>query len=213
MLKLTQMTVVAPLAAIILCCLSVAIASPAYAGGSSESGTKNCTGNGKIVPRVLYSEYFGGRVAVKQAGPPSSPTWGATLPQHDGSFPKYFRTIAYVSPYAEGTWSAYTPGPYMIADAQCSRKAAPSSTPTVSRSLGNKVCSSGTAYVDADGAAETWVMWKPSSSSTAWNRVRFSGGGINTVATRDASIYSVTVKMYGGEPQGLNRYNVDCAIN
>lgn len=206
---LLSLAVVAALA------LTAGAASPASAKGGA-SGSKNCTGHGKIVVRTTYQPYYGINVAVKRAGPPSGPTWGASAAPQPSSFPQQTVETAWFSPYAEGHWSAYSPGSRMVASAACSQPGRSAEQTlalraTETRNLGNKSCSGGNKVrIIADSFVKTEVSWKSTPSSPR-NTVTFPAGfpTFNDVRTGEAAVYGIVVTFFGGEPQS-NHTGVTC---
>lgn len=179
--------------------LSVSAQAPAAA--ETDSGSINCTGDGHIVPRIAYATAVGHEVSVKQAGPPSSPTWGNSI--GPGSGVDSMAVDSYWSPYAEGTWTAYSGSSAMSASAACSKRAAPSGTPVRTVSLGDKSCGSGHVAIDADGFANIWISWKKSPTGQR-HRAYFPKDPygfivFNRIYTRDAAVFDIKIHAYNSD--------------
>ena len=182
------------------------VPTPTYA--NSVAGTTNCTGKGSIVPRVTHFPHYRLDVTVKKSGPPTSPTWGTTFPTNGSISPEATETKAFVSPYAEGRWSAYSPKNGTTASASCTRRTAPTGATVQVAKLGNKSCASGGAVVKADGFGDIWVSWKPTASSSYRNRAYFPRDStsllvkLNQLFTRDASVFDVQIHVYRNGAKG-----------
>ena len=196
------------------------------AGAAGKSGSKNCTGRGKIVLRVEYFASQGVEVAVKRAGPPSGPTWGVSVRPSvpfPGSDDAIWSLRSYVSPYSQGRWSAYTNGHGLRVAASCSRPAARTTAATTAAtktgqaarngplrvSLGDKKCPAGKkARVYADAFGKVNVGWK-SGPSGPFNLVRLpSGSVIKDVYTNERNIYDVDVATTSTE--GFHATGIRC---
>lgn len=176
----------------------------------NDSGSRNCDGNGHIVMVAGYQPFFGVNVAVKQAGPPSGPTWGATIPADELTWIEALRLVAWVSPYQEGTWNAHTEGPWLQAGTQCSIKPLRDGSPDVTRSLGDKECADKNVWVFVDSGAEIWISYR-SNEDSRYKRIHLERVGnypLNDLNTREESIYDVVVRIYGGD--SLNAAGMKC---
>lgn len=193
--------------------LSVAVQGPAVA--TSDSGRLDCSGRGNIVPRISYQPHYGYKVAVKRSGPPSSPTWGNSVP-NNGAPPDSIAVDAYWSPYAAGTWSAYSRGPVMAASAACSQRPAPTGRPVRVVSLGAKSCSTGRVAIDADGFANIWISWRKTASGPR-HRAYFPKDPygfivLNRIYTRDPQVYDIRIHAYNSNAERpLQGYGAICS--
>jgi hypothetical protein len=199
---------------------SLLLVPPAHA--ASDSGRLNCTGKGYITPVISYQPGAGYNLAVKKAGPPSSPTWGVNV-RGRGSV-EWNTQEARVSPYAEGSWSAYSRGPAMSASASCSRRAATTARAARTVSLGSLSCPGKQVQISGDGYSDIWISWRKTRSG-AVHRVKFAGPGrsdsalrINDAFTRDSAVYDIKVSAYrsglpgsGTPDKWLQGYGKRCA--
>lgn len=179
-------------------------AAPAHAD-LNDSGSKNCTGNGRIFLFAGYKPYYGVNVAVKQAGPAGGPSWGATLAADTSVAPGAVLRQGWLSPYDEGTWSAHTEGDHLQTGVQCSRQELRSGDPDATVSLGDKTCTDSKAWVTANSGAEIWISFKRLDDGLI-HRVKFPGSDahpFNEFNTRDKTIYDVVVRIYNGEWNAL----------
>lgn len=181
--------------------------SPANA--TNESGTRDCTGNGHIVPTVEHQPYFGYELAVKKAGPPSGPTWGVSVPNNPTGGFKYTISDAWYSPFVEGAWSAHSDDPVMSARVGCSERATPVATPAKILNLGDRSCGADRVRITADGYSDIWVSWRRTASGPR-QHVKFPGPGnsdtalrLNDMHTRDSAIFDIRLTAYrSGTPGG-----------
>lgn len=172
-----------------------------------RSGSLSCKNWGLVTPTVTYNQYLGVRVAVKKAGPPTSPTWGKRKKIYHGIDAD--KNFAFVSPWSSGRWSASSlrgNGP-SAEWGQCTRRPLPSGRPKATRKLGKKTCPAGQSVViQADGWGQHWILWQAKSGQKS-HRVKFPSSGpgtlmqLNGVDTGRRSLYSSSVRAYRGSEE------------
>lgn len=172
----------------------VGVIPPAYA--DSVSGSKNCTGVGKVTPRITFPRESTMDLLVHRHGPQPQPTWSTSAAAPGAAYQGY--TFAFVSPYAEADWTASDPVS-VSGSAQCSSQSGPTTSVRATESLGSKTCSTN-VVVEGLSIGEVWMSWKSETGSTDRNYVRFPDrtnlSDFMRTYTREGDIYDAKVTFH-----------------